>query len=487
MYLLGIDLGTTGCKSVVFDISGNIMAQCYIEYELIIRAGGLIEQDAGLWWQLVKETVLQCVKDLGNGHDRIMALSVSSQGIAFVPVGRRGETLCNAISWLDARASLQMARLTDAVGEREIFRITGKRAQACYTLPKLLWLRENMPEAYGATYKFLMGLDFIVSKLAGKFITDHTMASGTMAYNITEYDWDGGLLELFNVDCGRLPDVLSMGTCLGTILPDVADELGLNRNVKVVLGAQDQKCAAIGVGIQSGIAAVSLGTATAVSTISSVPVFDPAMRIPSFCLYRGRWMLESVVGTTGSSLKWVKNSFFPELSYPKMDSLAEESQIGSGGIFFYPHLEGASSPFWLSGIKGFLYGFGLSSVRGDIVRSVMEGVAFQIRINLDIHEELNGTVRELRLFGGGSNSGIWCRIIANVTGKTVRLIHTPEAANLGAAILAGIGAGIYRSIEDNIPKDLILRKSYEPEAAAVQQYNAAFEQYLLIQDKIMSA
>ncbi|HHW31318.1 MAG TPA: hypothetical protein GXX20_06540 [Clostridiaceae bacterium] len=485
MYLLGVDLGTTGCKSMVFDLDGSILAQNYTEYGLIIKDNSFIEQDADLWWKLVKDSIANSAKDLGQDACKIGAISVSSQGISFVPIDKEGKTLYNAINWLDKRASSQISQITDHYDEKSIFNITGKRLNAAYVLPKLMWVKENLPEVYNNTYKFLMGLDFITYKLSGKIITDHTMASGTLAFDINNRQWDSSLLEKFAIDIDKLPDLDYMGTCVGNILPEVAEELGLSKEVKIILGGQDQKCSAIGAAIADGITTVSLGTATAISTIFTKPALDPQMRIPCFCFDKDRWIIESVIGTSCVSLKWLRNTFFKEHSYKELDVMAERSLPGAKGVFFYPHLEGAGTPFNIYDMKGFMYGFTLSTSHEDVIRALMEGIAFQIKANVDVHEDLGVRINELRVFGGGSNSDIWCRIIADVTGKTVSVLYTSEIANLGAAVLAGVGAGFYKNYDDVLSNIKLVKKQYKPQEENMKIYSEVYEDYLKIQEKIL--
>lgn len=487
MYLIGIDLGTTGCKSMIFDYSGRILSQSYTEYGLINSPEGHIEQDAQLWWVLVKKSVEQSVRESSINSEGIKALSISSQGISFVPVDMSGNTLYNAISWLDTRPLQQTGYISRLFSDSYVFGRTGKRISPNYTLPKLMWLKENKPSIYQKTFKFLMTMDFITYKLTGKVVTDFSMASGTMAFNITTRKWDEELISACGIDREKLPDAKCAGSRVSEILPSVAKELGLPEGVMVILGAQDQKCAAIGAGIGQGIATVSLGTATAISSIGTKAVFDKHMRVPGFVLDENRWILESVIGTSCVSLKWLKTTLFEHMDYHEMDLAAENSSPGSNGLFFYPHMEGAGSPYWRNDIRGFIYGLSLSSSRGDIVRSLLEGIAFQIRANIEVHEEINNSpVNEIRIFGGGSKSELWARIIADITGKTVSTLYTSEIANLGAAVLAGIGTGIYTDSEAAVSGIKLVKNQLSPEMACSEKYNEIYRRYLEIQSRILS-
>jgi len=487
MYLIGIDLGTTGCKSMIFDYSGKIMSQSYIEYGIINEKENFIEQDANLWWKLVKQSVAESVASSGVRADEIKAMSISSQGISFVPVDKDGNTLCNAISWLDSRPAEQTETVRRIFGNEKIFGVTGKMISPSYSLPKLMWIKENKPDIYAKTVKFLMGLDYLTFKLTGKAVTDYSMASGTMAFNITTKKWDEEIIARCGLDIDKLPDVQCAGTLVGEVLPEVAAEIGLLPGVNVSLGAQDQKCAAIGAGISEGVATVSLGTASAISSVNRMPVFDPEMRVPSFALDENRWILESCISTACISLKWLKTTFYGDLDYAQLDQLAEQSVAGANGVLFYPHMEGASTPYWRNDIRGFLYGLSLSTMKEDVVRALLEGVGFQIKINLDVHEEIIGRkVEEIRIFGGGSNSKLWCRLIADITGKTVSVLYTSEIANLGAAVLAGMGTGVYSDSRDVLSKVGLIKRQYIPDREKTARYDEVYKKYLEIQTKLLS-
>ena len=483
MYLLGIDLGTTGCKSILFCEKGEIVSEAYIEYELIKTSENYIEQDASEWWKLVKKAVKEVVEKSTVNPKEIAALSISSQGISFVPVDEGGQALTNAISWLDTRAEKQAIFLAQTIGEEELYKRTGKRLRAAYTLPKILWIKENMPLIYNNTHKFLMGLDFITYKMTGKYVTDYSMASGTMAFNIHDKKWDDEILKEVGVDVNLLPEVQPLGCPVGFILADVAKAVGLSESTMVVLGAQDQKCAAMGSGINKGICTISLGTATAISTISEQPILDKEMRIPCFTLDKKYWIVEAVIGTSGVSLKWMKETFFTGNTYSELDRMVEDSSIGANNIFFYPHLQGATSPYWNSEARGFIYGMSLSTTREDMIRSLYEGIAFQIRANLEVMEKMGAEINEIRVFGGGSKSDIWCKIIADVTGKIVHVLYTSEIANLGAAIIAGVGSGIYKNFDAAISEIDLVKKSFKPITTNKECFDAFYKKYIEIQNR----
>jgi len=474
--LLGIDLGTTGCKAALYAPDGMLLGSAYLEYGLSQPAPRHVEQDAEEWWALTCQAIREALAAAGISGERVAALSVSSQGISFVPVDADGQALGPAINWLDTRASAEAAAITARYPLPTLYRLTGKRASAVYVLPKLLWLRRHRPDLYRQAAMFAMAHDFLIRRFSGRLVTDHSLASGTLLYDVTRLAWSDELLAAFDLSPARLPAIQWAGTPVGRILPDVADRLGLGRGALVVVGGQDQKCAALAARIRSGVATVSLGTATAISVLSDHPAFEPEARIPLFPFVApGYWDLEGVVGTAGAALKWLRDTLFPHLSYDALTALAAGSPPGANGVRFYPHLAGATSPYWQPDAHGAYLGLQLASGAGDIVRALLEGVAFQIRANLAIMEETAGAVEALVLFGGGARSALWREIIAAITGKPVAPTLTPDIAAWGAALLAGVGAGL---VTHQFSRAATAAEAmFQASPAAIEQYDGLYRVY----------
>lgn len=414
MYI-GIDLGTTGCKTVMFDICGNVLCEYNKEYELIFK-DGYVEQDANEWWFLICDGLRHVVRE--TGISAVKGISVSTQSISFVPVDKEGRTLYNAISWLDMRAESYAEKLKTTFGEQKIFDITGKPCIPDYSLPKLCWFYDNCRDIYDKAYKFLFPLDFVNFRLCGKPLTDYTVAGGTMLYNIHNKCWDKELLEFSHFSADKLPDVGCMGEKVGEILPNVAARCGIDPGCIVYLGGQDQKLAAIGAGIKDNVCTVSFGTATAISKFTKGAVGDA-------CLFRfddDNYISETALMTTGAALRWLSRNLYGGKTYKEMDALAEESCPGANGVKFDCNLHSGGS---ISGIT-------LSTTQADIIYALYEGVSKDIA---DAVDSLGGA-DSLKVFGGGSKSGIWCKILARVSGIPVEILDTAETGSLGAAILA---------------------------------------------------
>jgi len=476
--ILGIDLGTTNCKAIILEEDGKILGISCIEYPLIKRRENYIEQDPQEWWKAVKEVIKRVIAATKVNPKEIISLSISSQGISFVPVDKEGTPLYNAISWLDKRAIKQTKEILKKFSLKEMFHLTGKRVNPGYILPKLLWLRENEPIIFKNTHKFLMAEDYLIMKFTGKFITDHSLAAGTLLYDVNKLCWSEEIIDRFCISQEKLPEIKWSGTPIGKISSDAAKETGLNKKTLIVVGGQDQKCAALGAGIKHKVATISLGTASAITIITNKAIIDEEMRIPCFpFLIPGFWVLEGVISTAGEALKWIQEILNMKGSYQSLNELAQKSLPGSNGIFFLPYLAGISSPDWQPEAKACFWGLNLSTKKNDIIRVVMEGIGFEIKRNISVMEELSGKVEKIRIFGGGAKSNLWLKIISNITGKEMEVFKTTEIASLGVCILAGTGAGIYKNYENALGKLNPPIKRIKPVPADQDVYQEKYQVY----------
>lgn len=477
-YLIGIDLGTTGCKAAVYDERGECWGEGYLEYGLITLSPVMIEQDPLAWWDLTCQAIQDALGDANIDRSGIKGISVSSQGISFVLVDHNGQPLGNAINWLDGRALGECAEILLRYSAQELFAITGKRAAPFYVLPKLLWVRKHHPEIWKQAQAVLMGHDYLVYRLCGQMVTDHSMAGGTLLYDLRSSNWCQDLLQAFDISSKILPDIRWAGTPAGTLRPEVADLLGLPPTTVVAVGGQDQKCAALGAGIDDETATVSLGTACAISQIMEQPLTDPGMRIPTFSFVQaGRWVLEGVIGTGAGSLRWYRDTLGGKISYKELDEEAAAVPPGSGGVRFYPHLAGAGSPHWQSNSRGAFQGLSLASRRGHLTRAVLEGVAYQIRENLAVSQDLAGAVKNVIVFGGGAKSALWREIIGDVINRPLAWTPTVETASLGASILAGLASGVFASFAEGRSATLRILTERDPDPVTAKQYAGYFEDY----------
>lgn len=470
---LAVDLGTTGCRSIVFDDSARMLGSSYEEYGLITPMECWVEQDADLWWALTLRTAKKAIQQANLDPANIRSICVSSQGITVVPVDTELKPLCNAISWLDTRAGIQAKRLKEEYGEKEMFRQTGKPIDACYTLPKLMWLQERCPDIFEKARWFLMPMDYLVGKFTGICITDHSMASGTLMYDIQNCCWSQEILEKYHIPSEKLPPIVWSGESVGKVLPSVAVELGLSTECVVAAGAQDQKCAALGVGLQEQILTISLGTAGAITKLWTEPRTDTCTKV-AWCGYTqpGAWVTEGVINTAGTCLRWARDLLFRGESYDVINREAEAA-VSQGGVpLFYPYMNGPSAPDFYPDAQGSFYGMTLATKRGHLAAAVMEGVAFQIRIMLETMGAYESG-KQIVLFGGGAKSPLWCQIIADVTSLEIFVPSTEEAAGTGAATLAA------RAVGAELPC-LSYSRCYQP----ARSYEEKYRQYRTLEKRL---
>ncbi len=482
--LIGIDLGTTVCKGIAVDESLQIITQESRSYPLIHVSAREIEQDATLWWDITSEIISKLVSVIDRTEYHIAGLSISSQGIAFVPVDCNLNPLRHAFSWLDYRSEEQLSGIRHHFNEKLLFQITGKRSSASYVLSKLLWFAENEPELYSRTYKILMPLDFLLAKLTGRCVTDHTMASGTMFYDITKQEWSSEICDSLALETEKFPEILWSGEPVGRIKSEAASMLGLPEDIIISVGGQDQKVAALGAAIDLNRTTVSLGTAMAITQKCPEVVLDSKMRIPCFTdLLREHWVLEGVSSGT-SSLDWFKRIVLPDKTYKELDRIVESVRPKQNCPFFFPFFGTSGTPQYVKGIGGYLTDMDYSMETGHLIKGLFEGIGFRIKVIINLMEEINNPVEKFHLFGGGSNSNIWSQIIADITGKQIIKLPTSEAGSIGACILAGIGAGIYKDPEDAF-LHIHTTKIYEPDNESVRYYEDRYECYRKVEKNIL--
>lgn len=474
---LAVDLGTTGCRSILFDEGLALVSSSYEEYGLITPRDSWVEQDAELWWTLTKKTMVAAIEKSGVNAKDVAGISISSQGITVVPVDKNFKPLANAQTWLDTRGTAQVEKIKEKFTEKALFAHTGKRLDPCYTLPKLLWFKDEAPETFERAYKFLMPLDFLTARLTGKALTDYSMASGTLFYDIAKGEWSDEVLTSFGIPKEKLPEIAAGGSLVGRVLPSVAEELGLSPDCPVALGVQDQKCAAFGVGLDKETVSISLGTAAAVTRLWDTPDTERQKIGWSGYVSKDAWVTEGVVNTAGTALRYVRELMYRGEDYKTVDEEAERAIEANHTLFFYPYLNGPSSPDYYDNATGVFHGITLGTERGAYAAAVMESIAYQIRILLE-EMQAYGTVKRLVIFGGGAKSKLWCQIMSDVTGLELFVPTTAEAAGAGAARLASMAGG-------SLLPPLSVRDSYQPGKWAAA-YEEKYRRYRTLEKRIFS-
>lgn len=436
-YVVGIDLGTTGIKCVLYDEGLRTRKELHTEYGLITLSPTEIEQDADTWWDSICVMLREICEEYGS--EDITAVGVSSQGISELPVDGDFNPLCNAISWLDRRAGTEGAEVFNQITPERFRQITARMTPAFYGAAKIAWIGNNRPDIAAKAAYYLMPLDYITTRLCGKAVTDHSMAAGSCAYDLAGRCWSEEILDAYAIDRAKLPEIRDSGTVAGCVTREAAASTGLREGTVVAVGAQDQKCGALGAGLGSGVATLSMGTAFAL-TIKSDCITEAADGfIPPFNDILGSgFLLESCIITGGAALKWWRDGFVPEKDYRDLDENVSGYEPQLSSPFCFPHFSGCGHPHSYPDSSACFHGVTLDSTKDSMLYALMEGLAFAVRQNLDATGQQANC---LRAFGGGAKSDVWLQLISDVCGVPVQALANSETACLGAAMLAMIAAG----------------------------------------------
>ncbi|MGQ9629738.1 MAG: xylulokinase [bacterium] len=485
-YILAHDLGTTGNKATLYSSDGTLIGSSVFEYETYFPQVNWVEQDPRQWWEAVCASTRQLLEMSRVAGEDIACVSFSGQMMGCLPVGKDGEPLRNSIIWADQRGVAEAEYIRDRVGWDEVYRITGHRISPTYSAAKFLWIREHEPEVYRNTHKILHAKDFIVSKLTGKFATDYSDASGMNLLDLTGRRWSPGILDGLEISEEVLPELHASTDVVGEVTREAAEETGLAPGIPVIIGGGDGCCAATGAGVVSpGSAYNYLGSSSWIALATEAPILDPEKRTFNWVhVVPGMYSPCGTMQSAGGSYQWLRNTIcLTETAaardlnvspYELMNLEVEKSPPGSHNLIFLPYLLGERSPYWNPNARGAFIGLTQTHTRADILRSVMEGITFNLRIILEAFEEQGAVVDAIRAIGGGARSSIWRSIMANIYGKPVlRPQFLGEATSLGAAIIGGVGVGIFRdfSVADDLVK---IVDAIEPNPAIRERYNLLY-------------
>jgi sugar (pentulose or hexulose) kinase len=441
LYILGIDVGTTGTKTVLADEGGKVLAKGYEGYALITPAQGRVEQDARVWWKAVVASARRACAGIDPGQ--VVALALSTQGASSLLVDSGGESLTSALTWMDGRAHAEAAELAARLGEDAIYRKTGWRASPALDAAKLRWLGAHEPELVDEADKFLSTLEFINRRLTGRAVIDPTNAAMRQLMNLGTLDWDADILGAVGADPRLLPEIVPSGEFIGCLTAEAAEALGLRASVRVFNGAHDQYCACLGSSItQPGEIMLSTGTSWVLMAVTEKPLFTESRIAPGPHVERGLWGALSALGGSGAALDWFKNKFLAE-DYASLSANRGAEGGGAGEVFFYPWLAGGGIPKWRAKARAAFLGFGLEHDRYDAARAIMEGVVFQMRMSLEEYRANGCEVRTMRVMGGALNSPFWTRAIGYNADCEVFTMAETDSACIGAAAIAGVGAGFF--------------------------------------------
>lgn len=483
--LLGIDLGTSSVKAVIINTSGQVCGVGAQEYPILTPRERWAEQDPDAWWSAsihaVRAAIAQAKYE--QGSDTISAIGLSGQmhGAAFLDAQRK--PLGNAIIWADQRSAAEIEEITALIGTQRLARIAGTAPAAGFLAPTLYWLKRHDPGRLEHIFTCLMPKDYVRFCLTGEIVTDASDASATALFDVPQRRWSAEIVEVLGLPLHILPTVLESSVVAGTLTRAAADALGLAAGIPVVAGCADQAAQAVGNGlIEPGIGSVTIGTGGQLFAPLTAPQIDEQLRLHVFChAPLDRWYLLGAMLSAGLSLRWFRNLLGEEndpTAYDKLAALAVDVPPGADGLLFLPYLIGERAPLMDPLARGSFVGLTLRHERGHLARAIMEGVAFALRQIVEVMVTLNAPLAQILASGNGLASPIWRQIVADVLNRPLYLSVGGERAGIGAALIAGIGTGIYGSYGETRQVVAAPVTPTEPEAHHVTFYNEQYQRFI---------
>lgn len=492
-YLMGIDLGTSTLKVAIFNLYGKEISYKSMEYPLSYTGKGFIENNLKKYWRAIVKLIKIALLEI-NDPQKIIALSLSSQAETIVPIDKNGEPLRNAIVWQDCRSSKEAKDISKVFNQDKMFRVTGQPSvDSSWPATRIKWFKKNQPEIFSKTYKFLLLEDYIAFKITGKMFGEKTVYSTSYYYDIKKFEYYNPMLDYLGVKKDKFPEILTTGTIIGNISKKAARETGLSIDTKFVVGALDQLAGAIGAGnIKEGMATETTGTVFAMVVTTNNPRINIKSRIPC-CVHAvgGKYCLLPYSMTGGMMLKWFKDNFYLREEESVGDSIynlmikeADTVAPGCQGLITLPHLTGAYTPENNPDARGVFYGISINHTRAYFVRSILESVGFMMRKDLELFSRMGIKIEKIFSMGGGAKSNLWNQIKSDITGIKINIPSYTETAVLGAAIIAGVGAGIYKDYDDATKNIVKIKERFFSNRTNKKTYDKTFSKYTNLYERV---
>ncbi|MGN0634863.1 MAG: xylulokinase [Acutalibacteraceae bacterium] len=489
MYLLGIDVGTSGTKTVLFDSEGHALASYTGEYPLYQPQNGWAEQEPEDWWQAAAEGIRAVLAKVPAAKSDKIAVGLSGQMHGLVMLDKTGKVLRRSIIWCDQRTGDEVEWMKQTVGEKRLMEISANPAMTGFTAAKILWVQRHEPEIYAQCAHILLPKDYIRYRLTGEYATEVSDASGMQLMDVAARTWSGELLSAFQMDAALLGTMYESPDITGTVHAEASMATGLPVGTPVAAGAGDNPAAAIGTGIvRQGTAFNTIGSSAVIYAVSDQLCLDRQGRVHSLCAsVPGKWTVMSCTQGAGLSLKWLRDTCCQaEIAaakqqgadpYRLMDAMAADVPVGADRLLFLPYLMGERSPHPDADCRGVFFGLSARHDRAQMIRAVMEGVAYSQRECLDVFREMGVSVSQMTVCGGGGRSVLWRQMLADVYGCPVTTLQVDEGGALGAALLAAVGVGVFSSVEQACDAVVRYRTPQNPsaDAAAYEPYYALYK------------
>lgn len=488
-YLVGIDIGTSGTKTVIFDRYGNTVISSTSEYELLHPEIGWAEQRPDDWWQAACSTIKACIEKSSISPEDIKGIGLSGQMHGMVLLDKDNKVIRPALLWCDLRTSRECEEITNMLGRDRIFDITGNPILPAFTAPKIKWIKNHEKDNFDKISKVLLPKDYIKFKLTGEYCSEFSDASGTSLLDIRNRKWSEEMLEAHGLNISRLPRLKESYEIMGYVTKEASKLTGLLEGTPVAGGAGDQAAGAIGNGIvKPGMVSATVGTSGVVFAYTDKVTIDRLGRVQTFChAIPHTWHVMGVTNGAGLSFRWLRDNLceLEKLSAQKVDKdpyefmtmEASKAEAGCMGLLYLPYIMGERTPHLNTKAKGVL--FGLSAVHGKshVIRAFMEGVSYSLKDCLSIINEMGISSNNIRLSGGGARSQLWKQILCDVFASKVATVNSTEGPALGAAILAAVGAGLYQSIEEACDTCIKEVSAKTPDEKNVEIYKDFYEVY----------
>ena len=476
MDYIGIDLGTSAVKLLLVTEDGRILRSVSKEYPLSFPQPGWSEQDPADWW----DGVCSGMRELLCGFDasRVAGIGVGGQMHGLVALDKQDAVIRPAILWNDGRTAEETAWLNETVGKKKLSALTANIAFAGFTAPKLLWMRNHEPERFGRIAKIMLPKDYVNYRLTGVHACDYSDASGMLLLDVEHRRWSPEMLEICGVSEAQMPKLSESYETVGTLLPEIAEALGLPASVRVVAGAGDNAAAAVGTGtVGDGACNISLGTSGTIFISSERFGVDPNNALHAFAHADGAYHLMGCMLSAASCNKWFCDEILRTSDYAGAQREIREEALGANRVFFLPYLMGERSPINDTDARGTFIGMSMDTTRADLVQAVLEGVSFAIRDSFEVAKSLGLRIERSKLCGGGAKSPLWRRILANVLDLPLDVPQTEEGPGYGAAMLAMVGCGAYGSVQDCVDALVRTTETVYPEPALASRYEAAYRKF----------
>lgn len=488
-YLLGIDIGTSGTKSVLFDIDGTTISSKTCEYPLYQERNGWAEQEPEDWWEATAVGIRFVIEESKVNPKDIKGLGLSGQMHGLVMLDRQGKPLRRSIIWCDQRTGQEVEDMNRLLTPEKLIDITANPALTGFTAAKILWVKKNEPEIYKKCAHILLPKDYIRYKLTGEFATEVSDASGMQLMDVSKREWSDEVLDTLGIDRELLGKMYESPDVTGEVHKEAAMETGLAVGTIVVGGAGDNPAAAIGTGIVSeGSAFTTIGTSGVVYAISDKVAIDKKGRVHTLCAsVPGKWTVMSCTQGAGLSLQWLRNNVCSHEvleakqkgvdPYEIMTDRAAEVPIGANRLIYLPYLMGERSPHPDPDCRGTFFGLSAIHSRAHLIRAVLEGVAYSQLECVDVFREMGVPIHDMMICGGGARSNLWRQMFADLYQCSVSTIKADQGGALGAAILAGVGAGVYKDLEEACKKLISKKSMNEPIMKNSSEYQNYYQLY----------